>query len=143
MLDLNLDDSAMRDVLQNARVIAVVGHSDNPERTSYRIAQYLRSVGYTVYPVNPAITEVDGQPSYASLQDVPEPIDIVDVFRRSEFLPEIVEEAITAGAKTVWAQLGVHEDAAKQRALDAGLNIATDRCIKVEHARLNIALTSG
>ena len=138
MPDLTLDDAAMRDVLANARVIAVVGHSDNPERTSYRIAQYLRRAGYTVYPVNPTVAQIDGEPSYPSLKDVPEPIDIVDVFRRSEFLPGVVEDAIAAGAKTVWSQLGVYDEAAQQRALDAGLNVVMDRCIKVEHARLRI-----
>jgi predicted CoA-binding protein len=136
MTDLNRDDAAMRAALAKARVIAVVGHSDNPARTSYQIAQYLRRVGYTVYPVNPTVTEIDGQPCYPTLAAVPEPIDIVNVFRRSEFLPEVVEEAIRAGAKAVWAQLGVADEAARQRALAAGLDVALDVCIKVEHARL-------
>jgi predicted CoA-binding protein len=134
--DLNTDLNAMRAVLENAKVIAVVGHSDKPHRTSYRIAQYLRAAGYTVYPVNPTVSEIDGQPSYASLFDVPEPIDIVDVFRRSEYLPGVVDEAIAVGAKTVWGQLGVYDAAAKQKALEAGLDVAMDACIKVEHARL-------
>ncbi|MBZ0290806.1 MAG: CoA-binding protein [Anaerolineae bacterium] len=138
MPDLNTDEQAQRDVLTQARVIAVVGHSDKPERASYQIAQYLRQAGYTVYPVNPALQQIDGQPSYASLQDVPEPIDIVDVFRQSEHLPAIVDDAIAAGAKTVWGQLGVSSEAARQKALDAGLNIIMDRCIKIEHSRLGI-----
>ncbi|HLV37185.1 MAG TPA: CoA-binding protein [Spirillospora sp.] len=136
MADLNQNQDAMRAVLANARVIAVVGHSDKPYRTSYRIAQYLRHAGYTVYPVNPTVETINGQPSYASLADVPEPIDIVNVFRRSEYLPEVVDEAIAAGAKAVWAQLGVVDEAARQKALDAGLDVAMDTCIKVEHKRL-------
>ena len=133
MSDLNADLNAMRDVLENAKVIAVVGHSDKPHRTSYRIAQYLRLSGYTVYPVNPTISEIDGQPSYDSLFDVPEPIDIVNVFRRAEYLPGVVDEAIAVGAKAVWAQLSVYDAEAKQKALDAGLDVAMDACIKVEH----------
>lgn len=130
------NDAAKRDLLQKSRVIAVVGHSDDPSRTSYQIAQYLRRAGYTVYPVNPMVTEIDGQKSYGSLADIPEPIDIVDVFRRSEYLPEVVDAAIAAGAKAVWAQLGVSDDDAARKAADAGLDAVMDRCIKVEHGRL-------
>ena len=126
----------MRDVLTNAKVIAVVGHSDKPERTSYRIAQFLQEIGYNVYPVNPLVNEIDGQPSYSSLKDVPEPIDIVNVFRRLEYLSAIVDEAIAVNARTVWAQLGVYDQQSAQKALDAGLNIVMDACIKVEYLRL-------
>ena len=136
MTNLNADQQAMREALANARVIAVVGHSDKPHRTSYRIAQYLRQAGYTVYPVNPTVDTIDGEKSYASLADVPESIDIVDVFRRSKHLAGVVDEAIAAGARTVWAQLGVQDEAALQTALDAGINIAMNVCIKVEHQRL-------
>lgn len=126
----------LRNLLQTARTIAVVGHSDKPHRTSYRIAQYLREAGYTVYPVNPAVSEIDGQPSYPDLASVPEPIDIVDVFRRSEHLPAIVAEAIQAGAKAVWAQLGVEDSQAAAAAEAAGLPIVMDRCIMVDHRSL-------
>jgi predicted CoA-binding protein len=136
MANLNQNDKAMRDVLVNAKVIAVVGHSDQPHRTSYQIAQYLRRAGYTVYPVNPTVSTIDGQRSYASLAEVPEPIDIVNVFRRSEYLSGIVDEAIRVGAKAIWAQLGVVDEAARQKALAAGLDVAMDVCIKVEHIRL-------
>lgn len=136
MTNLLYNVNAMRELLADARVIAVVGHSDRPYRTSYRIAQYLRQVGYTVYPVNPTVEQIDGTASYPSLMDVPEPIDIVNVFRRSEYLPEIVEDAIRVGAKAIWAQLGVYDEAAQQRALEAGLNVVMNACIKVEHARL-------
>ena len=136
MPNLKEDDNVMRDVLTNAKVIAVVGHSDKPERTSYRIAQFLQEIGYTVYPVNPLVNEIDGQPSYSSLKDVPEPVDIVNVFRRSEYLSAIVDEAIAVNARTVWAQLGVYDQQSAQKALDAGLNIVMDACIKVEYLRL-------
>lgn len=126
----------LRNLLQSARTIAVVGHSDKPHRTSYRIAQYLREAGYTVYPVNPAVNEIDGRPSYPDLASVPEPIDIVDVFRRSEHLPAIVAEAIQAGAKAVWAQLGVEDAQAAAAAEAAGLPIVMDRCIMVDHRSL-------
>lgn len=136
MANLNQNDKAMRDVLVSARVIAVVGHSNQPHRTSYQIAQYLRRAGYTVYPVNPTVSTIDGQRSYASLAEVPEPIDIVNVFRRSEYLSGVVDEAIRVGAKAIWAQLGVVDEAARQKALAAGLDVAMDVCIKVEHIRL-------
>lgn len=137
-IDLNQDDSAMAQVLREARVIAVVGHSNNPGRTSYQIAQFLRRAGYTVYAVNPSVETIDGEKSYASVQAVPEKVDIVDVFRRSEYVAGVVEDAIAAGAKTVWTQFDVIDEAAKQQALDAGLSVAMDRCIKVEIMRLNI-----
>lgn len=133
---ISYNDAAMRDLLQSARVIAVVGHSDKPSRASYRVAQYLRQAGYTVYPVNPTVATVNGQPSFPSLADVPEPIDIVDVFRRSENLPQVVDEAIRVGAKAVWAQLDVVHDEAARSAADAGLDVVQDRCIKIEHQRL-------
>jgi uncharacterized protein len=138
MPNLKGDDNAMRDVLIHAKVIAVVGHSNKPERTSYRIAQFLRETGYTVYPVNPMVSEIDGQPSYASLRDLPEIVDIVNVFRRSEYLPEIVEEAIAVNAQTVWAQLGVYDEPSAQKALNAGLNVVMDACIKIEYLRLKV-----
>jgi uncharacterized protein len=133
---LNYDDHAMHDLLQNARVIAVVGHSDKPHRTSYQIAQYLRRAGYTVYPVNPEVEHIDGERSYPSLKDVPEPIDIVNVFRRSEFLPDVVDEAAAVGAKAVWSQMGVTSREAEQKADAAHLPLVMDACIKLEHRRL-------
>ena len=138
MPNLQENDAAMREVLTQAKVIAVVGHSDKRDRTSYQIAQFLRQVGYTVYPVNPNIQEIDGQPCYASLQAVPEPIDIVNVFRRSEHLPAIVEDAIATQAKTIWTQLGITDNTAAQTALNAGLNLVMNACIKIEYLRLGI-----
>lgn len=135
---INDNDTALRDLLKSTRVIAVVGHSDKPHRTSYQIAQYLRRVGYTVYPVNPQVSSIDGQQSYAALADIPEPIDIVNVFRQAEFLPGVVDEAIAAGAKAVWGQLGVDHHEAVEKADAAGIELVMDLCIKVEHGRLGI-----
>lgn len=131
-------DPDIKDLLSQSKVVAVIGHSDKPHRTSYRIAQYLRDVGYKVYPVNPVVDQIDGQKSYASLADVPEPIDIVDVFRRSEHLDQIVADAVAVGAKSVWTQLGVVDPAAEARANRDGMPIVIDRCIKVEHRRLGL-----
>lgn len=130
------DPNELRRILETSRAIAVVGHSDKPHRTSYRIAGYLRSVGYRVYAVNPTLSEIDGERCYASLMDIPEPIDIVDVFRRSEYLDGIVDEAIAAGAKVVWTQLGVVDHKAAQKAEAAGLFVVMDHCIKVDHQAL-------
>ena len=126
----------IKNVLTTAKVIAVVGHSDNPTRTSYRVAQYLRSVGYTVYPVNPTVDTIDGEKSYASLSEIPEPIDIVDVFRRPEHLSGVVDDAIAANVSLVWGQLGVVDEDAAQKALDAGLSVVMDRCTMADHRRL-------
>ncbi len=128
--------SELRKLLESARVIAVVGYSDKPYRTSYRIGNYLRNAGYKVYAVNPTLTEIDGQPVYARLAEVPEPIDIVNVFRRAEFLQEVVEQAIAVKAKAVWAQLGVVDADAARQAEEAGLQMVMDRCIMVDHGLL-------
>jgi hypothetical protein len=141
MSNLKEDDNALRGVLSQAKTIAVIGHSDKPERISYQIAQFLRQVGYIVYPVNPLVTEIDGQPSYTALHEIPYPVDIVNAFRRSEYLPEIVDEAIAVKAKTVWAQLGISHQPSAQKALNAGLNVVMDACIKIEYLRLQVDLT--
>ncbi len=131
-----LTDTQIRDLLTHAKVIAVVGHSDNPGRTSYQIAQYLKRVGYKVYPVNPTISEIDGEKCYPDLASVPEPIDIVNVFRRSEHLAGVFDEAVEVGAKSVWAQLGVIDILLDAKAEDIGYPLVMDSCIKVVHARL-------
>jgi hypothetical protein len=130
------DRGEIKKLLEESRVIAVVGHSDKAYRTSYSIAQYLLAAGYKVYAVNPTIDSVNGEPAYPDLAAVPEPIDIVDVFRRSEYLDKVVDEAIAVKAKAVWAQLGVIDDAAAKKAEAAGLKMVMDRCIKVDHAAL-------
>lgn len=132
------NDAALQALLSTARTIAIVGHSDNPARTSYQIAQYLRAVGYTIFAVNPAITAVDGEISYPSLAAVPQPIDIVNVFRRSEYLLGVIEEALAIGAKAVWAQLGVYDWRAETKIVGHDIQLVMDSCIKVEHARLRI-----
>ena len=138
MANLNLDDKKMQDVLEKAKTIAVVGHSDNPNRTSYQIAAYLRRNGYKVYAVNPTVNDINGEKCYASLQDIPEKVDIVNVFRRSEHVAAVVDEAIAIGANAIWTQLDVIDWDSRDKALEAGLDVAMDLCIKVEHSRLDI-----
>ena len=119
----------------DASTIAVAGLSSNPLRDSYEIAAYLKKVGYTVVPVNPNETEVLGEKAYATLADIPFPVDAVDVFRRPEFLGGIVDEAIALGIKGVWGQFGVVDEAAAERGRAAGLDVVMDRCWYVEHRR--------
>jgi uncharacterized protein len=123
------------EILNSSKTIAVVGLSNRPMRPSHGVAQYLQSVGYRVVPVNPNEKEVLGEKSYARLEDVPERIDIVDIFRRSEFVPEIVESAIRIGARGVWMQEGVVHAEAAEGARRAGLFVAMDKCILKEHQR--------
>jgi predicted CoA-binding protein len=124
------------ELLRASRTIAVVGLSSRRARPSYGVSEYMQSAGYRIIPVNPLETEVLGEQAYPDLDSVPVPIDIVDVFRRSEFVPAIVEAAIRVGAKAVWMQEGVVHDEAAQRARDAGLTVVMDRCILKEHRRL-------
>jgi uncharacterized protein len=135
---VNPSDSALHDLLAASRTIAVVGHSDKPYRDSYGVAQYLRESGYRVYAVNPNLRSVSGDIAYPGLRQLPERIDIVDVFRRAEHLAQIVEDAIAIGARAVWGQFGVVDPAAAERAQAAGLVVVMDRCIKVEHHRLGM-----
>lgn len=129
-------DQQIKDLLQKAHTIAVVGLSSSRFRASYGVSQYMQSAGYRIIPVNPNEQEVLGEKSYARLEDVPEKIDVVDVFRRSEFVPEIVDAAIRVGAHAIWMQDGVVDEAAAQRARDAGLFVVMDDCILREHRRL-------
>ena len=124
------------DMLKSSRTIAVVGLSGQRMRPSYGVAEYMQREGYKIIPVNPGESEVLGEKCYARLEDIPEPIDIVDVFRRSEFVPEIVNSAIAIGAKALWLQEGVIHEAAAEKARQAGLSVVMDRCILKEHARL-------
>ncbi len=127
------NDETIATLLREAKTIAVVGLSSKPQRSSYGIAQYLQRHGYRVIPVNPAETEVLGEKSYASLKDIPEHVDIVDVFRRSEFVPDIADEAIEIGAGTLWLQQGVIHEEAARKARAAGLIVVMDQCIAVDH----------
>jgi predicted CoA-binding protein len=121
------------DAILAMKRVAVVGLSSNPSRASYDVARYMQRQGYDIIPVNPTETEVLGERVYASLSDLPEPPEVVDVFRRSEFVAEVVDEAIKVGAKAIWLQLGVIDEAAARKAREAGLIVVMDRCIKVEH----------
>ena len=129
--------SQRKRMLDQTESIAIVGASANPSRASNFVATYLlsSSTDFRIYLVNPRETEILGQPVYASLQDLPEIPDIVDVFRRSEDLPGVAEEAVGIGAKIFWAQLGLWSDEAAAIAHDAGLDVVMDRCTKIEHAR--------
>jgi uncharacterized protein len=131
----NPDADAIDDLLRSARTIAVVGLSSNPMRPSYGVAQYLQRAGYRIIPVNPNEESVLGEPAVASLEDIREKVDIVDVFRRSEFVPAIAESAIAIGAKALWLQEGVISEGAAKRARDAGLFVAMDLCILKEHTK--------
>src|SRR5260370_2484442 len=126
------------ELLRSARTIAVVGLSGRPTRPSYGVARYMQSRGYRIIPVNPMEAEVLGEKSYARLEDVPERIDIVDIFRRSEFVPAIVDAAIRVGASAVWMQEGVVHEEAAETARRAGLAVVMDRCILKEHSRTGL-----
>jgi predicted CoA-binding protein len=130
-----VSEADIKSILEESKTVAVVGLSPRQERDSHRVAKYLQGRGYRIIPVNPNAEEVLGERSHPDLASVPEPIDIVDVFRRSEAVPEIVEEAIKVGARTVWMQQGVIHEEAAARAREAGLQVVMDRCMMVEHRR--------
>ncbi|UYQ77878.1 CoA-binding protein [Glutamicibacter sp. JL.03c] len=125
-------------ILRDTKTIAIVGASNKPSRASYFVATYLLSSSkYKVYFINPVLDEILGQPVYKSLADLPETPDLVEVFRKHDDLPSVLDEALAAGAKTLWLQLGSwHEDVAR-RAEAAGMNVVMDRCVKIEHARFH------
>jgi len=129
-------DAAVTELFRTARTIAVAGLSSNRFRASYGVSRYMQSAGYRIIPVNPNEREVLGEKAYARLEDVPEKVDIVDIFRRSEFVPEVVESAIRIGARAVWMQEGVVNQEAAERARQAGLLVMMDRCILQVHQRL-------
>jgi uncharacterized protein len=121
-------------ILRSARTIAVVGLSNNPRRPSYGVARYLQRAGYRIIPVNPNVAEVLGERAYARLSELPGPVDVVEVFRRSEFVGPVVDEAIAIGASAVWLQDGVVDEAAAARARAAGLDVVMDDCMMRRHA---------
>lgn len=135
MTEINSPEIIQR-IFDECRIIAVVGLSSNPMRPSHGVASYMRRQGYCVIPVNPNEREVFGERSFASLSDVPEKIDLVNIFRRSEEAGAAVDDAIRVGAKAVWMQDGVIDRAAAERALDAGLLVVMDRCWLRDHARI-------
>ncbi len=126
---------AILELLKKYKTIAVVGLSSNPMRPSYGVTEYMQGAGYRIIPVNPNETEVLGEKSYARLEDVPGKIDVVNVFRRAEDVPPVVESAIRIGAKVVWMQLGIENEEAAERARCAGLTVVEDACILVEHRK--------
>ena len=128
--------SNIGEILQSARSIAVVGLSSKRYRPSYGVAEYMQNAGYRIIPINPFESEVLGEKAYPDLARVPEPLDIVDIFRRSEFVPEIVETAIRLGARVIWMQEGVIHEEAAAKARAAGLEVVMDRCILKEHRRM-------
>ena len=125
----------IKDILTRYRTVAVVGLSPDSGKPSHEVALYLQRAGYRIIPVNPAVAEVFGEKSYPTLAEVPDEVEIVDVFRRSEFVPEIVEQAIAKGAKVVWMQEGVVHEEAARRAREAGLQVVMDRCMLKEHVK--------
>src|SRR6202049_498704 len=138
-------DAQLRAILERVRTIAMVGASSNWNRPSYFVMKYLQGKGYRVIPVNPGIAgqQLLGETVYAALRDIPEPIDMVDVFRPAAEAPKIVEDAIAIGAPVVWMQLGIRNDAAAARAEAAGIEVIMDRCPKIEFGRLGGELSWG
>lgn len=130
------DIPGLRRVLASSRIIAVVGLSAQWFRPSYFAAKYMQDHGYTIIPVNPAYQEVLGQRCYPDLAAIPGPVDMVDCFRKAADIPPIAEAAVAKGARVLWMQLGIRNDAAAKVALDAGLDVVMDRCVKIEHARI-------
>jgi predicted CoA-binding protein len=138
MAHVNPTDDQIRALLTNATTIAMVGASANPEKASHGIMRKLQRAGYRVIPVNPRETEIFGERSYASLLDIPDHVDIVDVFRRSEETPPIADEAVKIGAKALWLQTGIVNEDAAARATAGGLMVVMDACIGATHALLQI-----
>lgn len=128
------DKKEIHEILTNSKTIAVVGLSPKDSRPSNQVARYLQEAGYRVIPVNPGQTEILGEKCYASLLDIPEPVDIVDIFRRPEDVPPVVDQAIAIKAGVVWMQLGIVNEEAAAKARNAGLTVIMDRCLKIDHA---------
>ena len=130
------DIAGLRRILARSRTLAVVGLSAQWYRPSYFAAKYMQDHGYRIIPVNPRYAEVLGQKCYPDLRAIPEPVDLVDCFRRSEDIPPIADDAIAIGARVLWMQLGIVSEEAARRAVDAGLDVVMNRCVKIEHARI-------
>lgn len=126
----------LKELLERSDTIAVVGLSDKPDRTSYMVSQAMQAKGYRIIPVNPNAETILGEKCFPSLADIPEPVDIVNVFRRSEHTPPVAEEAVAIGAKALWLQLGIANEEAASIAQNGGLFVVMDRCIKVEDSIL-------
>ncbi len=131
-----VSDDQMKQLLLECKTIAVVGLSDKPHRDSFKVAEYMQNQGYRIIPVHPRVSEVLGEPAYKTLADIPDQIDLVNVFRKSEETPAMVEQAIPLKPRAIWLQLGIANDEAAAIAKAADMDFVQDRCIKVEHARL-------
>ena len=137
MSEISVNDiQSLRRILKENRVIAVVGLSARWYRPSYFAAKYMLDHGYRIIPINPNYTEILGQKCYPSLEDIPEKVDVVDLFQRSEMVPPLVDSAIGIGAKVLWMQLGIEHQEAARKAQQAGLDVVMNKCVKIEHARL-------
>jgi len=132
----NLDNDQIKELLEKSKTIAVIGMSDKPERDSYRVAQYLIEKGYKVIPVNPMKETILGLKCYPDVKSVPEKIDIVDVFRKIDAVPEVVEEALEVNPGAIWLQLGLAHDESAQKACDKDITFVQSKCIKIEHKKL-------
>ena len=135
MPDSNPADEEIKEILKKNKVVAVVGLSPKPERDSHKVAKYLQDHGYRIVPVRPKAKEILGERAYASLKDIPFPVEVVDIFRKVDAIPGIVDEAIDIGAKVVWMQLGLAENQSAQKAREAGLQVVMNKCLKIEHNR--------
>ena len=135
MPDSNPADEEIKKILKKNKVVAVVGLSPKPERDSHKVAKYLQDHGYRIVPVRPKAKEILGEQAYASLKDIPFPVEVVDIFRKVDAIPGIVDEAIDIGAKVVWMQLGLAENQSAKKAREAGLQVVMNKCLKIEHNR--------
>jgi predicted CoA-binding protein len=132
----NPDKRSIKELLTTAKTIAVVGLSADPSKDSHEVAAYMKAQGYRIIPINPGAEEILGERSYPDLRSIPDPVDIVDVFRRSEYVPEIADQAIEIGAKALWMQVGIRNEQAALTAQNAGIIVVSGKCIKVQHRRL-------
>ena len=136
-LEAGARDALIREILLNAHTLAVVGLSSNPVRAGYYVPAYMQRAGYSIIPVNPGLSQALGLQSYPDLESIPIPVDCVVIFRRPEYIPGIVDQAVGIGAKYIWMQLGIRNDAAATRARAAGLGVIMDSCMMIEHRRLS------
>jgi uncharacterized protein len=139
MASENVKEADLKRILREAKTIAVVGLSANPTRESHMVASYLKARGYRIIPVNPVAEEILGEKSYPNLESIPESVDVVDVFRRPEHVPEIANQAVKIGAKVLWMQVGVTNEDAARTAREGGLEVVQDRCMMADHSRLMAA----
>jgi predicted CoA-binding protein len=142
-MDIHSNQETIEHVLNEYRTWAIVGLSDNPARPSHRVASFLQSRGFRIIPVNPVADEILGEKAYRDLESIPEPVDVVDIFRRASLAGRHVDEAIEIGAKAVWMQLGVVDHEAAERAVKAGLDVVMDRCPAIEYPRLGRQPAAG